>query len=255
MYKDDLDVFWSPDGFTSLEYSGKKATVIHDLGFEHYPDHVPFLVGKYYRRFTPKYAHDSDHVFAVSQSTADDVITSYGVSSDKVSVAYNGVRKGFRPLTSKEKLDTKEKYSQGEDYFLFVGAMHPRKNVEGLVTAFEHYKTKFGGNQKLLITGRKAWLTERISQVLETMKHKKDVEFLGYLNQDELIQITGSAKACLYLSLFEGFGVPLLEAMTCGVPVICSNVSCMPEIVGDAGILVPPDQPELIFKPNSQACE
>lgn len=243
---DDLDIFWSPDGFTSLAYSGKKATVIHDLGFEHYPEHVPFLVRKYYSHFSPKYAQESDHVFAVSKSTADDIMSTYGVPANKLSVAYNGVRQGFGPLTAEEKSRIQKKYSQGEDYFLFVGAMHPRKNVEGLLSAFEVYKSKFGGQEKLLITGRKAWMTSNITQVYDSMNHQADVVFLGYLDQEELMQVTGAAHACLYLSLFEGFGVPLLEAMTCGIPIICSNVSCMPEIVGDAGILVPPDQPEHI---------
>lgn len=233
------DLFLSPDGFTSLTFGGKKMTVIHDLGFEHFPDHVPGLVGRYYRRYTPRYCEGSTHLFAVSETTKKDIVTSYGVSEEKISVAYNGCREGFRPMAEKDKGGIRKLYSDGKPYFLFVGALHPRKNTAHLLRSFERFRQSHDG-YKLLVTGRKAWMNSEMEEVFGEMKHSDDVHFLGYLEKSDLQNVTGAASVCLYPSLFEGFGVPMLEAMRSGVPVIASEVSVMPEVVGEAGYLIDP---------------
>jgi len=247
--KDQVDVLFSPDGFSSLKYSGKKVVVIHDLGFEHYPSHVPYLARKFYQRYTPRYANDANHLFAVSQTTKDDVVERYGIDDKKITVAYNGIREGFDVLTEAVKANIRAKFSRGNPYFLFVGALHPRKNIPNLLRAFQLFKDKeVNTNYQLLITGRMAWKTSEINDVYQSMKNKDDVIFTDYLERDELQLITGAASLCLYPSLFEGFGVPLLEAMNCGVPIVTSAVSCMPEIVGKAAELVDPLSPESIVE-------
>jgi glycosyltransferase involved in cell wall biosynthesis len=233
------DVFLSPDGFTSLRYKGKKATVIHDLGFEHYPQHVPSLVGRFYRKYTPRFCQTSDHIFTVSQATMDDIVDLYNIRPSKMSVAYNGCRDGFGPISDHEIMTVRKKISNGQPYFLFVGALHPRKNIGHLLRSFD----KFRENKqdfKLVVTGRKAWMNSEMEATYKAMKHSDDVVFLGYQNKEDLCQTTAAAYACLYPSLFEGFGVPLLEAMTSAVPVIASDRSAIPEIVGGAGLLVNP---------------
>jgi glycosyltransferase involved in cell wall biosynthesis len=237
--KDRPDVFFSPDGFASLSYSGKQAMVIHDLGFEHYPGHVPFLVRRYYQHFTPRYARHVDRIFAVSQSTKQDVVNRYGIDAGRIDIAYNGVRGHFRPLSEEEALEVRKEYSQGLPYFLFVGAMHPRKNIGRLLQAFDLFATQ-NDEVRLLLTGRKAWMSSDIEEIFMKMEYSDRVSFLGYLNEEDLARVTGAAHALVYPSLFEGFGVPLLEAMTCGVPIVTSEVSCMPEIVDEAAILVDP---------------
>lgn len=233
------DVFFSPDGFTSKAYRGKKALVIHDLGFEHYPEHLPSKVSQFYRKNTPAYCLGADHIFAVSESTKQDVIKSYGVSAEKISVAYNGCRHGFAPMDETTIQSVRNEYTNGSPYFLFVGALHPRKNVSHLLASFDAFCDSYPSFQ-LVITGRKAWMNSDMEAVFKKMKHADKIVFTGYKDVDALQKLTASAFACLYPSLFEGFGVPMLEAMTSGVPVIASNVSVMPEIVGDAGILVDP---------------
>ncbi|MDX1683933.1 MAG: glycosyltransferase family 1 protein [Saprospiraceae bacterium] len=233
------DIFFSPDGFTSLTFRGKKATVIHDLGFEHYPEHLPPLTRRYYRRYTPKYCRSSDHIFAVSETTRSDICSTYDIPPSRVSVAFNGCREGFLPIDDKEKHAIRKIYSEGKPYFLFVGALHPRKNTAHLLRSFEEFCKREEGF-KLLVTGRKAWMNREMEEVFHNMEYNEDVHFLGYLDKEDLQNVTGAAFACLYPSVFEGFGVPMLEAMNCGVPVVASNVSVMPEIVGDAGLLIDP---------------
>ena len=243
--KDRPDVFFSPDGFASLHYSGKQAMVIHDLGFEHYPHHVPYFARRYYQHFSPKYADHVDRIFAVSQSTKVDVVNRYGIDAEKIDIAYNGVRDHFRPLSEEEINEVRKEYSQGEPYFLFVGAMHPRKNIGRLLQAFDLFAAE-NHEVRLLLTGRKAWMSSDIERIYKKMRFSDRVTFLGYLDEKDLAKVTGAAQAMVYPSLFEGFGVPLLEAMTSGVPIVTSTVSCMPEIVGDAAILVDPKMPEEI---------
>ena len=233
------DVFLSPDGFSSIKYEGKKATVIHDLGFEHFPEHVPTRVSWFYRKFTPQYCETADHIFAVSKTTKQDVQHRYGVSPSKVSVAYNGCREGFEPIMLEERKSIRESWSNGRPYFLFVGALHPRKNIAHLLNSFDAFCEKHPG-YKLLITGRKAWMNKDMESAYDTMKHRSEVVFLGYQDLDSLQKVTAAAFACLYPSLFEGFGVPMLESMKCGVPVIASNQSVMPEILNGAGLLIDP---------------
>ena len=237
------DIFLSPDGFSSIRYTGKKATVIHDLGFEHFPEHVPSLVGKFYRKFTPRYAKTSDHIFCVSKATLDDIAEQYGISTEKMSVAYNGIREGFKPLTSDAIENVRKKIAEGQPYFLFVGALHPRKNISHLLRSFDKFCDDHPG-YKLVVTGRKAWMTAEMETTLISMKHGDDVIFTGYQTREELIKTTAAAFTCLYPSLFEGFGVPLLEAMTSGVPVITSNISAMPEVTGEAALLIDPSSEE-----------
>jgi len=244
--KTQADLFLSPDGFCSLRVKTPTLTVIHDLAFEHFPNHVPFLVRKYYQYFVPKFAHHTTRIATVSEYSKQDIFEKYNIEKSKIDVVYSAAKENFVPTEIGVQKTIKEKYTQGKDYVLYVGAIHPRKNVGNMLLAFDQFKTQTNSDVKFLLAGALGWQNEEVQTVYENLKHKAEVLFTGRQPLDELTRIIGSAYAVLYVSLFEGFGVPPLEAMKCGVPVITSNVSSLPEVCEDAALLVNPNSVEEI---------
>ena len=249
------DVFFSPDGYCSLRSKVPACMVVHDLAFEHYPRYVSKLVRNFYKHFTPRYIQHARQVIAVSEYTKQDIITQYGADAGKIQVVYNGARPEFKPLGWEERQAVKEKYTGGHEYFVYTGAIHPRKNVLNMLKAFVKFKRWNRSNMKFVLVGRMAWQTDEIKELLEHMPYREDVIMPGYLNVDELAQIIGGAYAMVYVSLFEGFGIPILEALQCQVPAVISNTSSMPEVGGDAALQCDPNDVEdianqmnLIFK-------
>ena len=240
------DVFVSPDAFLSLKSKVPDLVVLHDLNFEHYPKHIPWKFRSYYRYFTPKFAKKATRIATVSEYTKKDIENIYGVSSDKIDVLFNGSNEIFHPLTLDEKMKVREKYTDGEEYFIFVSAFNPRKNLQNIFPAFDRYKEQYGGPCKFVVVGEKMYWSEEIEAAFTGMKYKNDVVFTGRLNPIDLSMVLGGAKALVYASLFEGFGIPIVEAFNAKVPVITSNVTSMPEIAGDAALLVNPNDPENI---------
>ena len=156
-------------------------------------------------------------------------------------MVYNGVNEGFIPLNDNTIQQTRSKYSGGAPYFLFTGAIHERKNIQNLLKAFDMFRNSSGENVKLILAGNKKWWTASMEEAYSTMQHKDDVIFTGRISDSELYLLTGSAHAMVYVSMFEGFGVPVLEAMRANVPVIASNTTSLPEVCGDAALLVAPE--------------
>jgi len=234
------DVFISTDGFLSLSTPTPTLLVVHDLAFEHYPEHLPFKFRYYLRRFTPKFVKQANEVVTVSSYSKQDIIDTYHTEADKISIVYNGAHDLYRPLRFEEKQVIQEKYAGGCEYFVFAGAIHPRKNVIRLLQAFAIFKRKQRSHMKLLIIGRFAWNADTIRMAFEQHPYKEDVVHYDYMQVDELKQVIGAAYVLTFVSLFEGFGIPILEAMKCGVPGIVSNTSSMPEVAGDAALLVNP---------------
>ncbi|MFY9307947.1 MAG: glycosyltransferase family 1 protein [Bacteroidia bacterium] len=237
-YKPDL--FLSPDGYLSLNADVKQLAVIHDLNFEHYPNDLPFLVRKYYHYFFPKFARKASRIATVSHFSKSDIIKQYNIHPDSIDVVFNGCNPLYQPLSGEVKSLVKQKYTGGCDYFLFVGALHPRKNISRLFQAFDKFRQAQDKDIKLLIVGEKYYWTSEIKRTYLNMQHKKDVVFTGHLSTEELTGVTGSALALTYVPYFEGFGIPLLEAMSCDIPVITGNVTSMPEIADGAALLVDP---------------
>ncbi len=244
--KHKIDVFLSPDNFCSLRTKVPTVLVVHDLAFQHFPAQIRKRELRYYLKFMPQYIKRADRIVTVSQFTKQDIMHTYGVANEKIAVACNGVRSHFRPLSDAEKVATQLEYSAGNPYFFYVGSVHPRKNVARLIAAFEQFKQTVPNEMKLLIAGRMAWKTSAVKAALDDATHKKDIVFLGYVADEKLPLLLGTARALIYVSLFEGFGVPILEAMHAEVPVIASNTSSMPEVAGDAAILVDPNSMETI---------
>jgi len=234
------DLFLSPDGYTSLKSKFKSLVVFHDLNFEHYPEDIPLLERKYYKYFFPKYAKKADRIATVSEYSKQDIVEQYKVSPDKIDVVFNGANENFVPLSKSEKIKIKKEFSNGASYFVYVGSLHPRKNLVNLIKAYDKFKTENSSSVKLLIVGEKMWNTSEIDEVYNKMKFKDEVIFIGRLNVDKLHKVLASALALTYVSYFEGFGIPIVEAFRCDVPVITSNVTSMPEIAGDAALHVDP---------------
>lgn len=240
------DIFISPDAYLSLKTKLPTLLVIHDLNFEHYPEMVPFLARKHYQYFTPKFAHKADRIATVSNFSKDDIVNQYKINPDKIDVVYNGANEIFKPVNEETKLRTRAKFSDGHEYFVFIGALNPRKNLVNLFQAFDIFRANKNSQTRLVVVGEKMWWNKEIKATFENMKCKKEVMFTGRLKPKTLKNVIGSAIALTYVSFFEGFGIPIIEAFRTGVPVITSSVTSMPEIAQNAALLVDPFNPDEI---------
>lgn len=236
----NADLFISPDGFCSLNAKVPTLMVTHDIAHHHFPEQVPAIARWYYNHFIPRYLKKADHIITVSDFTKKDIEEVYGVLPAKMTVAHNGSRNIFRPLPKDDQRAVRDRFSNGCPYFFYYGAVHPRKNVHRLITAFDQFKKNYSTDVKLLIGGRFAWQTGPVKTAYEKAAYKKDIHFLGYLSEHDLTALTASALAMAYISNFEGFGLPILEAMHSEVPIITSNVSSLPEVAGEAALFVNP---------------
>lgn len=242
------DVFLSPDGFLSPGARCKQLPVMHDINFLHNPKDLKSLTSRYYNYFFPRYAKAATRIATVSEYSKQDISTHYAIDPAKIDVVYNGINEGFKPLTEAEQAAVRRQYSEGKPYFLFVGSQSPRKNLNRLVQAFGLFKKQTGSDMKLLLVGALYVSEGDIRRVIDQSEYRQDILFVGRQQQSELEKIMASAFALAFVPYFEGFGIPIVEAFQCGVPVISSNTTSMPEIAGDAALLVDPFEVNSIAK-------
>jgi len=247
--KHNIELFFSPDSYASLSTEIPQLLTVHDLAFEHYPQGIPWMVEKYYRYYTPRFCHKAQHILAISDFTAKDIIREYDIDPDKISVVNNGVSDIFKPLPEDRKIQVRQQFTRTNPYFIYVGAIHPRKNVLGILKAFESFKKQHPQLEHLLvIAGRKAWKNEALEQFYQEMTYKNCVIWLEHLPRQQVAELIAASTAMVYPSFYEGFGLPVLEAMSCGVPSITSRNSPMEEIAGDSGLICDPGDTELMGK-------
>lgn len=247
------DMFLSTDGYISLQPQIPTYNIIHDIGFVHYPNIQPPLINRYYNHFFPKFARSAHRLGTVSEYSKNDISKTWNISPEKIDVIYNGCKSMFRPMSQVEQEKVRSKITNGAPYFVYVGSINPRKNIEGMLRAFDSFKSTTNLPHKLVIVGERMFSGDSsVAQTLNQMQYKSDVILLGRMEANELQQVTASARGLVLVSFLEGFGVPLLEAMNCNVPVICSNVTSLPEVVGDAGLLVSPHSTDEIAEAFKQ---
>jgi glycosyltransferase involved in cell wall biosynthesis len=236
-----LDLFHSPD-FVLPPVNGRIPTLltVHDLSFVHYPETFPARLVAYLNQIVPWSIGRATHILADSQATKDDLSFIWHVPEGKVTVLYSGVHERFRPMTEEKRLTAvRQQYNLGTSpYILTVGTVQPRKNYQMLIRAFQPIAQTHPHN--LIITGGKGWLYEEMLAEVGRQGLDGRVHFIGFVADADLPALYSEAALFVFPSLYEGFGLPLLEAMGCGVPVISSNASSLPEVAGDAAVLLSP---------------
>ena len=187
-------------------------------------------------------AKQADKIITVSESAKRDIIKNLGIEANKIDVIYPGIDLEMynKNYTDEEKKKVKKKYFLPENYLLFLGTIEPRKNLVNVLKAFAKFKEK-DKKMKLVVSGKSGWKSENIPELIESLGIKDDIIFTGYVDESDKVLIYKLAKIFLFPSIYEGFGMPILEAMAAGIPVITSNCSSMPEVVGESGILINPN--------------
>ncbi len=236
--KYDIDVLYSGDTYASLKTEVPTVLVSHDIAYHHFPEHLPSRVLKYYQKYFPKFHHKADRLIAVSEFTKKDIIKAYNLDEDKIKVAYNSVPEGFDVMSDDAKQHVRNKYTGGDPFFIYLGSLHPRKNILKLIQAFELFKRK-NKNYKLVLFGRKAWKMDDIENQIRKSPYRNSIIHLDG-NKLDPRSVLPAAEALCYVSLLEGFGIPILEAMSCDVPVITSEANATSEVAGDAALLADP---------------
>ena len=221
---------------------------IHDIAFEHYPNAVPFWVRKYYQHYAPKFAQKAAQIATVSEFTKSDVQQYYAIERAKMDVVYNGISDYFIPIDTIKKAQIQNELTQGQPYFVCVSSLHPRKNIIGLLKAFDWFKKTTNSTAKLVLIGDFMFEKGPITSVLNSLTFKQEVLLTGSLSHQKIASIVAGSLAMVYVSFFEGFGIPIIEAMRCQVPVITSNVNSMAEVAGDSALLVDPHNVQAIAK-------
>lgn len=214
---------------------------IYDLSFLRYPHAFRPFNRWYLKCFTPVSARRARRVIAISESTRQDVIRHLHVAPECVDVIHCGVDPSFHPLPASEVERFRRERQLSDPFILFVGTLEPRKNVELILRAYARWRARDAQAPRLVIAGAKGWYFETIFRTAARLGLDDSVLFPGYISAEDLPLWYNAAGLFVYPSLFEGFGLPVLEAMACGTPVICSNVSSLPEVSGDAAVLVAPD--------------
>lgn len=235
-----LDVFHSPDFVAAPQRRGRSIVTIHDLSFLAAPDCAEPSLRKYLRRAVWDSVRKADSLVAVSANTKADLVRLLRIPGERIDVVPNGTDERFSPVTEPERIaGLRAQLGLNEPYILTVGTLEPRKNLVRLLEAYRLLRDR-GMAQRLVIAGRKGWLYGPIFEAVNRLDLGPTVTFLDFVDDADLPALYSAAEAFVYPSIYEGFGIPPLEAMACGTPVIASNTSSLPEVLDKAAILVDP---------------
>lgn len=247
------DLFLLPNiNFAAFSRATKVLLVFHDLSFEYYAETFSLKRKLWHWFINPKkLGKRANKILAVSESTRNDLVNFYGINRQKISVVYSGVAETFRVMNRNDAklLKIKEKYNLPYKFMLYLGTIEPRKNIVGIIRAYNQLRKLQKGElekYKLVVAGERGWKDKKIFAEIQKSPYQNDIIFCGFIEDENKSYVYNLAELFIYPSFFEGFGFPPLEAMASGVPVIASNNSSLPEIVGNAGILIDPDKPDEI---------
>ena len=234
-------VFHAPVNVLPERLSCPAVVTIHDLAFVRYPEHFRPARRIYQRTFTERSARAATIVVAVSESTRQDIISAFGIASERVRVIYPTVGADFHPVADLAALDAfRARHDLPERYLLYLGTLEPRKNLITLVEAYARLRAESDDAPPLILAGAKGWYYESLYERVRSLALDRYVTFAGYVSREEQALWYAGAALFLYPSLYEGFGLPVAEALACGVPTITSDVSSLPEVAGPVAIQVPP---------------
>ena len=240
LFAGSVDVFHSPDYVLPPLRQGKKVVTIHDLSFLRYPEGAEPSLAAYLGASVPRSVREADLVLGDSENTRQDIIELLGVRPDRVEVVYPGVGGAFRVIEDRQALEVvAREYGLNYPFILSVGTLEPRKNLDTLLDAYAKLRRSGDLDHKLVIAGGKGWLYDGVFRRVEEHALENDVLFLDYVPEEHLPALYNLSDLLVFPSLYEGFGLPPLEAMACGTPVITSDSSSLPEVVGEAGLMVP----------------
>ncbi len=237
-----LDVLHSPDFIPPHRPSCRSVITVHDLAFLLYPHFLTRESARYYGHIDQA-VRWTDHIISVSESTKRDTIQHLGVAEDRITVVHEAANPVFRPMDRQEARE-QIRYRHGIEapYILFVSTIEPRKNVPTLLRALWQLVECYKEDVRLVLAGGKGWLFEDAFSVVDELKLDRRVHFVGRVSSEDLLYLYNAAEMLAHPAFYEGFGLPPLEAMACGLPVIVSNVASLPEVVGDAGFLIDPHE-------------
>jgi glycosyltransferase involved in cell wall biosynthesis len=249
-----VDIFFMPNiNFVALSKKTKLVLTIHDLSYEIFPQTFSAKRRLWHHIINPrKLAQRADKIIAVSQSTKNDIVSRWRISEEKVEVIYNGILADFEELNHNDPkiIKVKEKYHLPFNFIFYLGTVEPRKNIPAIVKAYDHLRELNNpqlDKYKLVIAGAKGWKIKNILSVMRNAKFTDDIIFISNITNEDKAAVYTMASLFVYPSFFEGFGIPVLEAMRCGVPTITSNSSSLPEVVGDGAIMIDPDKPDELY--------
>jgi len=235
------DVFHAPNFALPPARAARRLVTVHDLAFLRFPEGAVPSLRSFLMRAVPRSIQGATHVIADSQATKDDLVAWLKVDAANISVVYAGVDARFKPVTDLARLDdVRKKYGLARPFILGLGTLEPRKNFTGLIQAFGRAQLP---DHELVIVGRQGWLYDSI---LTAACETPGVRLLGFVEDSDLPSLYSLASVYCLPSHYEGFGIPCIEAMACGTPVVCSDRPCLPEIVDDAAVQIPPDKPEAL---------
>jgi glycosyltransferase involved in cell wall biosynthesis len=247
LFTGPVDVCHFPDFTLPPLRNGKTVLTVHDLSFLVYPEYAEKGLRQYLERVVPPSVAGASLVLADSASTRNDLMVLLDVPPDRVQVLLAGVDPRFAPVVDEATLEsTRRKYGINFPYILTISTIEPRKNLIGLMKAFSLLKKTTDSRHKLVIGGGKGWLYQEIFAAAKAIDVADDIIFLGYVAEEDLPALYTMADLFGWVSFYEGFGLPVLEAMACGTPVVGSNRASLPEVMGKAGLLVPPEDIEAI---------
>ena len=235
-----LDILHSPDFIPPFRRNCASVITIHDLAFLLYPHFLTKESARYYGQIDQAWRR-TDHIIAVSEATKQDSIKMLGVPEKKITVIHEAANPIYRPVPAAEAVNyVKDRYKLDKDYILFVSTIEPRKNLPGLLQSYRRLRDDYKRDELLVLAGANGWLWEEVYETVNRLNLEDHVAFLGRVPSEDLVYLYNAARLLVHPSFYEGFGLTPLEAITCGTPVIVSNTAALPEIVGDAGLLIDP---------------
>lgn len=248
LFFNKVDLFHSPSYILPFLRNCKSMVSILDLSYELHPEWYP-LKSQQVRLFSYLSAKTSNKIITISESVKEEIIKIYKIKEEKIEVIYLGVDGVFNPINKEfAKRKIKEKFNINNKFILYVGWIHTRRNIERLLKAFKKVKNEIPEKYNLVLIGTIIWPYINLNKLLYELNLKEDVTYIDYVSDEDLVLLYNAAELFIYPSLYEGFGLPLLEAMACGCPVVTSNLSSLPEVVRDAGYLINPYDEDEIAK-------